>query len=109
MQQTEPPAGSHPSDEHSQDEADLAAHGYRQRLNRRLGGLSAFAVGYSYLSILTGMFELFGFGYGFSGPTMFIAWLIVFVAQMAVALRLVYDPPLGSTSPSDIETEGNLI
>jgi urea carboxylase system permease len=86
QQQTEPQVGGYRPAGHSQDEADLAAHGYRQRLNRRLGSLSAFAVGYSYLSILTGMFELFGFGYGFSGPTMFIAWLIVFAAQMAVAL-----------------------
>ncbi|MGO9198503.1 MAG: amino acid permease [Acidimicrobiales bacterium] len=71
---------------HEEDVADLATHGYRQKLNRRLGSFSSFAAGFSYISILTGMFELFGFGYGFGGPAMWFAWLLVFAGQMAVAL-----------------------
>ena len=54
---------------HDTDVADLATHGYRQRLHRGLGSFSSFAAGFSYISILTGMFQLFGFGYGFGGPS----------------------------------------
>ncbi len=68
------------------DSDDLAGHGYRQRLNRSLGGFSSFAAGFSYISILTGMFQLFGFGYGFGGPLMFWSWLIVLGGQFCVAL-----------------------
>lgn len=71
---------------HGTDDAELAEHGYRQRLNRSLGGFSSFAAGFSYISILTGMFQLFGFGYGFGGPILFWAWLIVFGGQFCVAL-----------------------
>ena len=71
---------------HAGDDAELAEHGYRQRLNRSLGGFSSFAAGFSYISILTGMFQLFGFGYGFGGPILFWAWLIVFGGQFCVAL-----------------------
>jgi urea carboxylase system permease len=71
---------------HARDDAELAEHGYRQRLNRSLGGFSSFAAGFSYISILTGMFQLFGFGYGFGGPILFWAWLIVLGGQFCVAL-----------------------
>ena len=71
---------------HAGDDAELAEHGYRQRLNRSLGGFSSFAAGFSYISILTGMFQLFGFGYGFGGPMLFWAWLIVLGGQFCVAL-----------------------
>jgi urea carboxylase system permease len=75
-----------PDEHRPADDAELAEHGYRQRLNRSLGGFSSFAAGFSYISILTGMFQLFGFGYGFGGPILFWAWLIVFGGQFCVAL-----------------------
>jgi len=75
-----------PTRRHDTDSADLAAHGYRQRLQRNLGGFSSFAAAFSYISILTGMFELFGFGYGFAGPLIFWDWLIVLAGQFLVAL-----------------------
>jgi len=68
------------------DDADLNEHGYKQRLNRRLGSFSSFAAGFSYISILTGMFQLFGFGYGFGGPLLFWSWLVVLGGQFCVAL-----------------------
>jgi urea carboxylase system permease len=71
---------------HDTDVADLATHGYSQRLHRGLGSFSSFAAGFSYISILTGMFQLFGFGYGFGGPLMFWAWVLVLAGQFAVAL-----------------------
>lgn len=71
--------------QHHVDAADLAEFGYQQKLHRSLGTFSAFAAGYSYISVLTGMFELFGFGYGFGGPPVFFMWILVFVGQMSVA------------------------
>jgi urea carboxylase system permease len=68
------------------DVHDLARFGYKQELERSLGSFSSFAAGFSYLSILTGMFELFAFGFGFGGPAFFWTWPLVFVGQLAVAL-----------------------
>lgn len=73
------------TDRHIEDANDLASFGYKQHLHRRLGGFSSFAAGYSYISVLTGMFELFGFGYAFGGPRMFWTWLVVWIGQMTVA------------------------
>jgi len=67
------------------DVHDLARFGYKQELERSLGSFSSFAAGFSYLSILTGVFELFAFGFGFGGPAFFWTWPLVFVGQLAVA------------------------
>jgi urea carboxylase system permease len=83
---TAPTADSRSAGSHEADVADLATHGYHQRLNRSLGSFSSFAAGFSYISILTGMFQLFGFGYGFGGPLIFWSWIIVFGGQFCVAL-----------------------
>jgi urea carboxylase system permease len=68
------------------DSDELAGFGYKQELDRSLGSFSSFAAGFSYISILTGVFELFGFGFLNAGPAVWWSWLIVFVGQMAVAL-----------------------
>ena len=68
------------------DVNDLARFGYKQELHRSLGSFSSFAASFSYLSILTGVFELFAFGFGFGGPAFFWTWPLVFVGQFAVAL-----------------------
>ncbi len=84
-----PPHGRAPQRTHDTDAADgadLNGHGYTQRLNRSLGSFSSFAAGFSYISILTGMFQLFGFGYGFGGPLLFWSWLVVLGGQLCVAL-----------------------
>ena len=70
----------------SSDDADLASFGYAPTLERTLGGFSSFAAGFSYLSILTGMFQMFHFGFAAGGPAFFWAWPLVFVGQFAVAL-----------------------
>jgi urea carboxylase system permease len=72
--------------EQHDDAADLASLGYNQKLDRSLGSFSSFAAGFSYISILTGMFQLFGFGFGFGGPPMFFTWLIVLAGQFTVAM-----------------------
>ena len=69
----------------SQDAADLAAFGYRERLDRTLGGFSSFAAGFSYLSILTGLPQLFYLGYHAAGPAFCWTWPTVWCGQMTVA------------------------
>ncbi len=68
------------------DSSELAGFGYKQELDRSLGSFSSFAAGFSYISILTGVFELFGFGFSNAGPAVWWSWLVVFAGQMAVAL-----------------------
>jgi urea carboxylase system permease len=68
------------------DSQDLAGFGYRQELHRTLGSFSSFAAAFSYISILTGMFQLFAFGFAFAGPAFWWSWIIVFAGQFAVAL-----------------------
>ncbi|WP_328614906.1 amino acid permease [Amycolatopsis sp. NBC_00355] len=65
---------------------DLAGFGYRQELRRSLGGFSAFAAGFSFVSILTTVFQLFGFGFTFGGPRFFWTWPVVLAGQLLVAL-----------------------
>ncbi|MBO0676296.1 amino acid permease [Mycolicibacterium sp. S2-37] len=60
--------------------------GYRESLDRSIGKFASFAAGVSYISILTGTFQLFYFGFGTAGPAYLWSWPIVFVGQMAVAL-----------------------
>jgi len=68
------------------DSNELAGFGYKQELDRSLGSFSSFAAGFSYISILTGVFELFGFGFNNAGPAVWWSWLVVFGGQMCVAL-----------------------
>jgi urea carboxylase system permease len=66
---------------------ELAEFGYKQELRRTLGGFSAFAAGFSFVSILTTVFQLFGFGYTFGGTLFFWTWPIVLAGQLLVALN----------------------
>ncbi|MGH3854528.1 MAG: amino acid permease [Pseudonocardiaceae bacterium] len=68
------------------DADDLRDIGYRQELHRRLGAFSSFAAGFSFVSILTTVFQLFALGYSFGGPAFFWTWPLVFAGQLCVAL-----------------------
>jgi urea carboxylase system permease len=68
------------------DHNDLARFGYRQELKRSMGSFSSFAAGFSYISILTGLFQMFHLGYGVAGPAFFWTWPAVLVGQLLVAL-----------------------
>jgi urea carboxylase system permease len=72
------PAGDH-SDE-------LAEFGYKQELDRSIGKFASFAAGISYISILTGVFQLFFFGFSVGGPAYWWTWPMVFAGQVMVAL-----------------------
>jgi urea carboxylase system permease len=69
----------------STDTDELAAFGYPQQLHRRLGGYASFAAGFSFVSILTTVFQLFAFGFSFGGPAFFWTWPLVFAGQLTVA------------------------
>jgi urea carboxylase system permease len=69
------------------DSHHLAQFGYRQELHRTLGSFSSFAAGYSYISILTGMFQTAFLGFAFAGPAFAWAWLVVMFGQFMVALQ----------------------
>jgi urea carboxylase system permease len=68
------------------DGDELADFGYNQQLDRTLGKFATFAAGISYISILTGTFQLFYFGFAFGGPAYWWSWPLVFFGQLMVAL-----------------------
>jgi urea carboxylase system permease len=68
------------------DSSELAGFGYKQELDRSLGNFSSFAAGFSYISILTGVIQLFAFGFVFAGPPVWWTWFIVLFGQFMVAL-----------------------
>src|ERR1700727_10507 len=70
----------------SGDSQELAGFGYKQELDRSLGSFSSFAAGFSYISILTGVTALFGFGYLNAGPGVWWTWPVVVGGQILVAL-----------------------
>ncbi|NUR32195.1 MAG: amino acid permease, partial [Catenulispora sp.] len=60
--------------------------GYQQELRRGVGGFASFAAGFSFVSILTTVFQLFGLGFSLGGAAFFWTWPLVFAGQMLVAL-----------------------
>src|ERR1700743_2230606 len=69
------------------ERADLARFGYSQELPPRVGAVASFAAGFSFVSILTTVFQLFFLGYGFGGAAFFWTWPVVLAGQMLVALN----------------------
>jgi len=53
---------------------------------RSIGSFGSFAAGVSYISILTGTFQLFYFGFGTAGPAYLWSWPLVLIGQLAVGL-----------------------
>jgi urea carboxylase system permease len=77
-------AENKPSDATS--DSGMEHFGYKESLARSIGSFGSFAAGVSYISILTGTFQLFYFGYGTAGPAYLWSWPLVLVGQLAVAL-----------------------
>ncbi|MER5430423.1 amino acid permease [Streptomyces sp. NPDC002588] len=85
---TTSPSDVRPDPPHSpaaSDDGSLAEFGYRQELHRSLGRYASFAAGFSFISVLTTVFQFFAFGYAFGGPVFFWAWPVVLVGQLLVA------------------------
>jgi urea carboxylase system permease len=68
-----------------QERDDLGEFGYSQELHRGVGHFASFAAGFSFVSILTTVFQLFGLGFSFGGAAFFWTWPAVFVGQLLVA------------------------
>lgn len=81
------PAPSATDTDQPVEQADLARFGYKQELHRRVGSFASFAAGFSYVSILTTVFQLFFLGFGFGGAAFFWTWPAVFLGQLLVALN----------------------
>jgi urea carboxylase system permease len=60
--------------------------GYKQELHRGVGVFASFAAGFSFVSILTTVFQLFGLGFTLGGGAFFWTWPAVFAGQLCVAL-----------------------
>ena len=56
------------------------------RSSTAAGTFGSFAAGVSYISVLTGTFQLFYFGFGSGGPAYWWSWPMVFAGQLMVAL-----------------------
>jgi hypothetical protein len=67
-------------------DAELGEFGYPQELHRGVGYFASFAAGFSFVSILTTVFQLFGLGFSFGGVAFFWTWPAVFVGQLLVAV-----------------------
>ncbi|MFE3881619.1 APC family permease [Streptomyces lydicus] len=82
------PAASRPGSgaDHAHDDEAIAELGYKPELKRTLGNFHTFAAGISYISILTGTFQLFYFGIAHGGPAYWWSWPMVFLGQLMVAL-----------------------
>lgn len=80
-----------PIDSPSTAEADaeeLAKFGYDQQLRRSMGWFSSFAISFSLISIITGIFANFTFGFQQIGPAVIWSWCLVAGGQFFVALVL---------------------
>jgi amino acid transporter len=84
MSTTAEPEGREYADE---DERRLAELGYKQDLDRRMGGFANFAVSFTIISILSGALTLYGTGINYGGPMQqAIGWPIVSIFVIVVAL-----------------------
>ncbi|MFZ3555098.1 amino acid permease [Streptomyces sp. BH055] len=67
------------------DDGSLADFGYPQQLRRQMGRYASFAAGFSFISVLTTVFQFFSLGYSFGGPLFFWTWPAVLAGQLLVA------------------------
>ncbi|WP_020671884.1 APC family permease [Amycolatopsis nigrescens] len=65
---------------------ELSDFGYTNQLKRTLGSFHTFAAGISYISVLTGVFQLSYLGLSQGGPAYWWSWPLVFGGQLMVAL-----------------------
>ena len=76
---------SEPDIELSNRHGESENFGYRQELNRTMGRFSSFAISFSLISVLTGIFANFNFGYQAAGSWVVFTWLLVVCGQYLIA------------------------
>jgi amino acid transporter len=67
-------------------EEAVRKYGYRQEFRREIKHFASFAIGFSFISITTGIFTTYGFVLANSGPLGVWTWPVVIVGQLFVAL-----------------------
>ena len=73
-------------DASASEDARLESLGYKPQLNRVLGLFSNFAVAFTYLSPMVGIYSLFVFGFGIAGPAYIWLTFIPLIGMLFVAL-----------------------
>ena len=68
------------------DTGELNQFGYQQELVRTMGNYSSFAISFSLISVLTGIYANFNFAFRQSGTDIIWSWLLVSGGQILVAL-----------------------
>ncbi|WP_263262266.1 amino acid permease [Pseudomonas sp. RIT-PI-S] len=68
------------------DAAQLAALGYSSNFERKMSAWENFALGFTYLSPVVGVYTLFGICLAAGGPPMFWSYLLVGIGQFLVCL-----------------------
>jgi amino acid transporter len=68
------------------DAAQLEALGYDSKFDRSMSLWSNFALGFTYLSPVVGVYTLFAFAIATGGPPMFWSYLFVALGQLLVAM-----------------------
>ncbi len=68
------------------DDQQLEQYGYRPRYLRTVRSFESFAIGFSFISITTGIFIGFGFVLNTAGPAGIWTWLIALVGQTLISL-----------------------
>lgn len=71
------------------DAHELERFGYAQELLRSMGGFSTFAISFTIISIITGVFTLYDYGLQMGGPLeMTLGWPIVSLGSLFVGLSM---------------------
>ena len=68
------------------DSAQLEALGYDSKFDRSMSLWANFALGFTYLSPVVGVYTLFAFAFAAGGPPMFWSYLFVGLGQLLVAM-----------------------
>ncbi len=69
-----------------EEDRDIIEAGYKPQLHRKIGFFASFAISFSFMSVLMGVFANYGYVLGKAGPFGLWTWLIVGVGQLLVAL-----------------------
>lgn len=72
----------------SSDAGLLQSFGYDQQLSRSMGAFASFAISFSLISVMTGIFAGFSVGIRSAGPAVVWSWLVVVFGQLLTALVL---------------------
>jgi len=78
--------GKSMADRSDADAAQLAALGYTTRFDRKMNAWENFALGFTYLSPVVGVYSVFDLGLSTGGPPMFWSYFLAGVGQFLVCL-----------------------